>query len=190
LWWESDSGRLYILFNDGTSTQWVPGTIGQTGQTGPPGATGPIGPEGPVGPVGPPGSAPPAATAAEYIANSPSDKMLTSGAAWGAAVPVVLAEASSTATPNFSAGVDFIWTLGGTGRTLANPTNVKLGQRGMIYLAQPSGGGATITTYGSNWKFSGGVKPTLSTTGNIVDDISYVVKSATEIHCFFAGGMA
>ena len=27
LWWESDGGNLYILYNDGTSTQWVPTTL-------------------------------------------------------------------------------------------------------------------------------------------------------------------
>jgi hypothetical protein len=27
LWWESDSGVLYIYYNDGTSSQWVPATV-------------------------------------------------------------------------------------------------------------------------------------------------------------------
>jgi len=36
LWWESDSGALFIYFNDGTSSQWV-----SAGVTGPQGAAGP-----------------------------------------------------------------------------------------------------------------------------------------------------
>jgi|SoimicMinimDraft_3_1059731.scaffolds.fasta_scaffold314180_2 hypothetical protein len=33
-WWESDTGKLFILVNDGNSTQWV--LIGAVGPTGPP----------------------------------------------------------------------------------------------------------------------------------------------------------
>jgi hypothetical protein len=40
LWWESDSGALYIYFDDGTSSQWIA-------------VSGPAGPQGPVGPQGP-----------------------------------------------------------------------------------------------------------------------------------------
>lgn len=28
LWWRSDSGKLFIYYNDGTSTQWVPVNLG------------------------------------------------------------------------------------------------------------------------------------------------------------------
>jgi hypothetical protein len=31
LWWESDSGNLFIWYDDGTSSQWVPATIGTSG---------------------------------------------------------------------------------------------------------------------------------------------------------------
>jgi hypothetical protein len=27
IWWESDTGKMYLRYNDGTSTQWVPATI-------------------------------------------------------------------------------------------------------------------------------------------------------------------
>ena len=52
LWWESDSGLLYVRYNDGTSTQWV-----IAAPSGPPGATGPAGSTGPAGPTGPTGPA-------------------------------------------------------------------------------------------------------------------------------------
>ena len=39
-WWDSTGGNLYVWYNDGTSTQWVPASI----VTGPPGAQGVPGP--------------------------------------------------------------------------------------------------------------------------------------------------
>jgi hypothetical protein len=43
LWWESDSGRLYCCYNDGSSTQWVEinDAAGQDGATGPQGPPAP-----------------------------------------------------------------------------------------------------------------------------------------------------
>jgi len=57
LWWESDSGALYVSYWDGTSTQWVaangqPGPVGPVGPVGPAGATGAQGGTGPAGPQG------------------------------------------------------------------------------------------------------------------------------------------
>lgn len=62
-WWDSVGGQLYIRYNDGSSTQWVPasnqpgpiGPAGATGATGPTGATGGAGPTGPQGATGPTG---------------------------------------------------------------------------------------------------------------------------------------
>jgi hypothetical protein len=130
---------------------------------------------------------PVAATAAEYAANSAPTKMLTPGAAWNAAPPVGLSGA--TVAPNLSLGFDFTWTMSSATSTLNNPTNLKSGQKGMLYLVQ-STGGAIITTWGSFYKFPGGVKPTLSTAASAVDVISFAVKSSTEVECFFAAGMA
>jgi hypothetical protein len=130
------------------------------------------------------------ASAAEYAANTAPTKIMTPGASWTAAGLVTLTEVGATATPDFSAGFDFNWTLSAAGRTLANPTNVKVGQKGMIYLVQPAGGSATITTWGTSYKFPGGVKPTLSAAANAIDVISYAVRSSVQIECFFAGGMA
>jgi hypothetical protein len=128
------------------------------------------------------------ATAAEYISNSAPTKMLTPGAPWSAAAPVALTD-GATVTPNFSLGLDFTWSIGAVGRTLANPSNPKPGQKGMIYLTQGIAG-ATITTWGGFYKFPGGTKPTLSTASGAIDVISYAVKSSTEVQCFFAAGMA
>ena len=51
LFWESDTGVLYIRYNDGNSTQWV-ATGGNAGPAGPPGAKGDAGPAGPAGATG------------------------------------------------------------------------------------------------------------------------------------------
>jgi hypothetical protein len=128
------------------------------------------------------------ATTAQFLANT-AQKILTTDQVWAAAVPVVLADNAAVA-PDFNQGIDFVWTLGAVGRTLSNPLNPKPGQKGIIYLVQDATGGRTITTYGVVYKFAGGTKPTLSTTANAVDVLSYAVKSVTEIECFFTGGMA
>ena len=132
---------------------------------------------------------PVAATSSEYLSNSAPTKMLTPGAAWTAAAPVTITD-GATVTPDFSAGIDFVWTLGAAGRTLNNPNLPKPGQKGLLYLVQDGTGSRTITTWGSYYKFPGGTKPTLSTAASAVDTISYAVKSATEIHCAFSAGMA
>jgi hypothetical protein len=120
------------------------------------------------------------ATAAEFRSNSAPNKMLTSGAVWSSAVATGIGEVSSVATPNLSLGLDFVWTMGGAGRTLANPTNGKPGQKGIIWLIYGASG--TITTWGSNWKFPGGVKP--AGAPNSVDAISYVVGGdGTSMYC-------
>jgi hypothetical protein len=127
-------------------------------------------------------------TTAQYWANT-SGKILSTDQVWAAAAPVTLTD-GATVTPDFSTGIDFIWTLGAAGRTLVNATNPKTGQKGVIYLVQDGTGSRTITSWGTSYKFSGGTKPTLSTAANAVDILTYVVKSATEYECFFTPAMS
>jgi len=136
------------------------------------------------------GKAPVAATAAEYVANSAPTKMLTPGAAWSAAAIATLNDAA-TVTPDFSLGLDFYWTLGAAGRTLANPINVKAGQKGLIYLRQDATGSRTITSWGNMYWFPGGIKPTLTATPNALDIISYSVNASMGVLvCTFSAGFA
>jgi hypothetical protein len=123
------------------------------------------------------------ATAAQYAGNS-ANALLSSNAVWAAAALQTLTDAA-TVTPDFSTGFDFIWTIAAAGRTLANAANLKVGQKGIIYLVQDATGSRTITTWGTSYKFSAGAKPTLTAAANSVDIISYCVRSATAIECFF-----
>ena len=125
---------------------------------------------------------PAAATAAEYLANSAPTKMLTPGAAWGAAILVNLGSVASI-TPDFGAGLDFQWLPSSATGTINNPTNTKQGQKGVIYILQ--NGGFNITTWGSAYKFAGGVKPVMTAAAGACDILSYVVYSSTQIYCTY-----
>lgn len=86
----------------------------------------------------------------------------------------------ATITPDFLGGNYFVVTIAGN-RTLANPTNLAVGQSGSITIKQDSTGSRTLS-YGAYWKFPGGTVPTLTTTANAVDKLVYTVYSTTEIH--------
>jgi hypothetical protein len=92
----------------------------------------------------------------------------------------------ATVTPDFNTGLNFKWTIGGN-RTLANPTNAKSGQSGLITITQ-DGTGSRIITYGSNWKFPGGAATggVLSTTASAVDSLAYFVRADGTIICTLA----
>jgi hypothetical protein len=106
-----------------------------------------------------------------------------------AALRTTVSDSSGTITPNFSLSGDHTVNLTGTGRTMAAPTSAKAGQRGVIYLVQDSTGSRTITTWDSAYKFTNGTNPLLTTTAGATDVIRYIVKSSTEIYCFFTPDM-
>lgn len=81
---------------------------------------------------------------------------------------------------NFDDANNFQLTIGGN-RALGNPTNQVGGQGGSIFITQDTTGSRALT-YGSNWKFLGGVAPALSTAANAVDRLDYVVRSNGFIH--------
>ena len=80
-----------------------------------------------------------------------------------------------TITPDFGAGLNFKVTLGGN-RTLANPSNAKDGQSGVIRVIQDGTGSRTLS-YGANWRFPGGAASggVLSTAASSIDIIAYTV---------------
>ena len=84
-----------------------------------------------------------------------------------------------TITPDMDDTNNFSVTLGGN-RTLANPTNITVGQVGSIFVTQDGTGSRTLA-YGSYWDFIAATAPVLTTTASAVDRIDYVVRTATSI---------
>jgi hypothetical protein len=68
-------------------------------------------------------------------------------------------------------------TLGGN-RIFANPTNVRDGSY-VLHLIQDGTGSRTITSWGANFKWLGGVVPTLTPTAGARDIISITAESGT-----------
>jgi hypothetical protein len=99
------------------------------------------------------------------------------------AVEIATLTDAATITPDFGANQNFTVTLGGN-RTLANPTNIVVGQTGSIFLVQDGTGSRTLS-FGTYYDFAGGTAPTISTTAAAVDRIDYIVRTATSIHCVF-----
>ena len=80
---------------------------------------------------------------------------------------------------DFNAGQNFTVTLAGN-RTLDNPSNCVAGQVGSIFIVQDGTGSQTLA-YGSSWDFAGGEAPTLSTDGNAIDRLDYIVHTSTDV---------
>lgn len=116
-------------------------------------------------------------TASEFRSDTAS-KILPVATVWDAAEYVTTSYAS-TVTLDFNAGFNFYISLTGN-ITLANPTNTKPGQSGIILLQQDGTGGRTITL-GSNFKFANGVTPTFDTVATRVNVIAYTVYTSSFI---------
>ena len=98
---------------------------------------------------------------------------------------VAVAAGDTTKQLDFATANNFALTLANTASCeLQNPTNLVAGQSGSIFIVQ-DGTGSRLLTYGSSWDFAGGTAPTLSTAGDAVDRIDYIVRSATSIHAVF-----
>ena len=92
--------------------------------------------------------------------------------------PVALVSSASI-TPDFSNGNNFTLTLG-VNTVLNNPTSPTPGQSGAIVITQDSSGSRTMS-FGSYYKFAGGVAPSLTTTPNAVDVLAFYVESNNRI---------
>lgn len=73
-------------------------------------------------------------------------------------------------------------TLGAT-RTMAAPTNIVQHTMYMIRVKQPSSGGPYTLTWDTAYKFGGGGAPTLSTTADAVDFISFIGGAGSTLEC-------
>jgi hypothetical protein len=99
------------------------------------------------------------------------------------AVEVATLTDGANISVDLGANQNFTVTLAGN-RTLDNPTNKVVGQTGSIFIVQDATG-SRILSYGTDYEFSGGTAPTLTTTAAAVDRIDYIVRSSTSIHCVF-----
>jgi hypothetical protein len=123
------------------------------------------------------------ATSADWRDNQ-ADKLLNPNAIWGAMSEVALVDASSVVW-DMQTGFDFIVTLGGN-RAIANPTNVKVGQKGRLVVRQDGTGSRTLT-WGNSYKFVNGLAPTLSTAANAIDVLYYDVRASNFVIINAAG---
>lgn len=122
------------------------------------------------------------ATSTQMWTGTTSSAVVTPKKVFDTAATTTLTDAA-TITIDGNTGINFKVTLGGN-RTLANPTNMKTGQSGVIVVTQDGTGSRTFT-YGTNWKFPGGsaLSGVLSTAASSVDMIAYFVRSDGTILC-------
>jgi hypothetical protein len=116
-------------------------------------------------------------TTAQWRDNT-ADKLLSTDQVWGAMAEVALTDGANIAL-DLSTGFDFSVTLAGN-RTLSNPTNAKVGQRGRIRVVQDATGSRTLA-FGTSYEFTNGVALTLTTTAAAEDVLYYDVISSTRI---------
>ena len=116
-------------------------------------------------------------TTAQWRDNT-ADKLLSTDQVWDAMAEVTLSDGANIAL-DLSTGFDFTVTLGGN-RTLDNPTNAKVGQRGRIRVVQDGTGSRTLS-FGTSYEFVVGTAPTLTTTASAEDVLYYDVISSTRI---------
>ena len=87
--------------------------------------------------------------------------------------PIYTLTDGATITPNWDDGSIQEVTLDGN-RTIANPTNKKEGATYILFIKQDSVTGSRTLTWGTDFKWSGGTAPTLSTGTDEVDIISFI----------------
>lgn len=123
------------------------------------------------------------ATAANWRGNV-ANKLLNPNAVWSSMSETTLTDGANISW-DMQTGFDFIVILGGN-RTLDNPTNTKVGQKGRL-IVQQDGTGSRTLAWGGYYKFANGTAPTLSTAANAVDVLYYDVRSSTYIIVSLAG---
>jgi len=118
-------------------------------------------------------------SASDLLLGDDAVKIVPAASLFGAAAPVAVAYAASV-TLDLDTGINFdIGTLTGN-LTLANFTNAKPGQSGVIRLVQDATGGRTLSV-GSNLKRPGGAM-SLTPTASASDRVYYFVWSPTYIY--------
>jgi hypothetical protein len=122
------------------------------------------------------------------IRSNVANKLLDTDASWGALAWVALTD-GATVTPNMANGINFTWTIAGSTRTLAFPTNAIAGQTMTIEITQDATGNR-LWAPASGYHWAGGTDPVLSTAGGSVDVVTCIFKSSSVAHCSFLKGSA
>lgn len=99
-----------------------------------------------------------------------------------------VSDSSGTITIDLNNGDNFECTLSGTGRTLANPSNMREGAIIDLRIVQDGSGGRTITSYGGYWSFPDDATPSLVSTIGAAGHLIGIVKSSTLIEAFYKSG--
>lgn len=124
-------------------------------------------------------------TTAQYRSNT-SGKVLTTDQVWAAGAEVTLTDAATIAV-DFSTFINGVVTLAGN-RALGNPTNLKVGQTGVIRIVQDGTGSRTLS-YSSDWEFANGTAPTLSTAAGSNDLLFYQIMATGRIFASLIKGV-
>lgn len=110
-----------------------------------------------------------------------------------AVTPVTVTISTVTFTPAFANSNSFNIQLvhASCPCTIANPSGTIVpGADIVIAVQQSSSGSDTVGTWGSEYKFSGGTAPTLSTSANAIDLIPCHAWSTTDLLCSSVGNFA
>ena len=92
-----------------------------------------------------------------------------------------LSDASGTINWNMATGPVATVTLTGTGRTVAAPTNLKVGTI-ILHIYQDGTGGRTITTWNSVFKWTAGVAWVATNTSPNAHDVLSFVSDGTNLY--------
>jgi hypothetical protein len=116
--------------------------------------------------------------------------VLSSGLpSWALATPATaLTSTAASMAINLANGFDFTHTFT-ENTTLANPTNITVGQKGRIFLTQHASAPKTLA-FGSYYKFAGGIAPAVTASNGAIDVLYYDVLDATRIACSLVKGFA
>lgn len=90
-----------------------------------------------------------------------------------------LTSSSASIAIDFALNNDFTHTFT-ENTTLANPSNIVVGQSGAIFFTQHASSPKTLA-FGSYWDFAGGTAPAVTATNSARDTLFYHVRSTTQI---------
>lgn len=126
------------------------------------------------------------ADAAAFRANTAS-KVLDAAAVWAAAAEVTLSDETNIPV-DMDTFINAKVTLTDN-RTLANPSNEKVGQSGCIRVIQDAGGTNTLA-FGTDYEFTDGVTPLISTGGDEENLLFYQVLAADRVFISLASDIS